>query len=125
MTDLIFEKQAYLDSVNKALQNDPNQLYFSDFGQKFNLYHQTNQDVDNYIQKLYSNSNELQETINKYSDKGEFQTKFADTFIKSAMEILNALDENYTPFANYLSNVQDYYDFSDDSKGKNVNFDKN
>ncbi len=124
LTDLIFEKQAYLDSVNKALQNDPNQLYFSDFGQKFNLYHQTNQDVDNYIQKLYSNSNELQETINKYSDKGEIQTKFADAFIKSAMEILNALDENYTPFANYLSNVQDYYDFSDDSKGKNVNFDK-
>lgn len=122
--DLILEKQTYLDSVNQALQNDPYQLYFSNFNQKFNLFHQTNQDVDNYIQKLYQNSDALQDLVNKYSDKGEIQTKSADTFLKLAMEILNQLNENYTPFANYLSNAQDYYDFSDNSQGKDINFDK-
>ena len=48
-TGLTSRKKVVLDSLNAALQSDPNQKYWSNITQNVNLYTQTNDDVDKYI----------------------------------------------------------------------------
>lgn len=113
--DVVMDKNLYLDSVNKALQNDPSQKYFNSFIQKFNLYNQTNQDVDRYLKNVYQTASELYEIVkSNKDDKGEIPTKTMDKFLEVSIEKLKIIKENYFPFANYLNNVDAHYDFTSD-----------
>jgi len=115
-TELAARKKVVLDSLNKALQADPNQSYFSSVAQNFNQYKQTNDEVDNYILTAFDNIDSLNTLISTSSSNGKVKGGSLDNFVTNANTFLKALDNAYRPFANYLENVNTYYDFSANRK---------
>lgn len=115
-TELANRKKIVLDSLNKALQTDPNQSYFSTLAQNFSQYKQTNDEVDNYILTAFDNVDSLNALFSADVSKGAVKNANLDHFITNANSFLKALDNAYRPFANYLENVNTYYDFSTNRK---------
>ena len=65
MAHLANSRKTAVDSINEALQKDPAKIYWGDFAQKFNLYRQTNDDVDNYLLDAYDNMDTLYSTFTR------------------------------------------------------------
>jgi len=105
-------KKTVLDSLNAALQTDPRQKYWSGLTQNVNLYTQTNDDVDNYIQATYRSADSLITLCEQMAPSGKVKGSELETFTTAANKILKDIDNNYRPFASYLENVGKYYDFS-------------
>lgn len=106
-------KKVVLDSLNKALQSDEQQKYWSRQAQQMNQYTQTNADVDRYILAAFDNVDTLKALMDRYVSKGKVKGSNVETFSNALNKTLKDLDRNYRPFANYLENVDKYYDFSD------------
>lgn len=111
-TELASRKKVVLDSLNKALQADSKQMYFSTLAQNFNQYKQTNDEVDNYILTAFDNIDSLNNLITLTSSNGKVKGSSLDFFVRNANTFLKAIDNAYRPFVNYLENVNTYYDFS-------------
>lgn len=106
-------KKVVLDSLNNALQNDPKQKYWSKQAQSIHQYVQTNADIDRYILSVFDNVDTLKAIMEHYVKNGKIKTSDLDVFTQVANKTLKDFDKNYRPFANYLENVDNYYDFSD------------
>ncbi|MCR4965608.1 MAG: TlpA family protein disulfide reductase [Bacteroidales bacterium] len=113
-TDLLTQRKHTLDSLNNALQHDDAQKYWAVTAQSVNLFTQTNNDVDNYIKSAYRNADTLNQLIKTYAPNGKVKGSDLDLFVENANKQLKKLEMNYTPFSNYLENVNKYYDFSKD-----------
>lgn len=113
MSNLTFRKMNLLDSINEALQNDPEKIYWSDFAQKINLFRQTNDDVDSYISNTYNNIDSLNAIFAKYMPAGKISNKNVKYCGDEVNKWLKKLEINYNPFASYLENVNRYYAFSE------------
>lgn len=101
-----------LDSINLALQNDPQKIYWTDFTQNFNQYRQTNDDVDEYVEKSYENLDSIVCVFDKYMHDGKVSGKNTKTCGDEINKWLKKLEINYAPFNSYLENVNKYYNFS-------------
>ena len=112
MSHLALSRKAAVDSINKELQNDPDKTYWSDFFQKFNLYTQTNQDVDNYLLTAYDNLDSIYTTFKTYLSGGKLKGNGALECADVANRMMKKTEIHYAPFANYQDNVDRYYDFS-------------
>lgn len=112
MSRMAMYRKTAVDSINKELQNDPEKIYWSDFFQKFNLYTQTNQDVDNYLLTAYDNMDSIYTTFKTYLSGGKLKGNGALECADVANRMLKKTEIHYTPFANYQDNVGRYYDFS-------------
>lgn len=112
MSHMAMYRKTAVDSINKELQNDPEKIYWSDFFQKFNLYTQTNQDVDNYLLTAYDNMDSIYTTFKTYLSGGKLKGNGALECADVANRMLKKTEIHYTPFANYQDNVGRYYDFS-------------
>ena len=117
MAHLAMYRKTAVDSINKKLQSDPDKTYWSDFYQKFNLYTQTNQDVDNYLLTAYDNIDSIYTTFKTYLVGGKLKGNGALECADMANRMLKKTEIHYAPFANYQDNVGRYYDFS----GQRVN----
>lgn len=113
MSNLTFKKMNLLDSINEALQNDPEKIYWSDFAQKINLFRQTNDDVDGYISNTYNNIDSLNAIFATYMPAGKISNKYVKYCGDEVNKWLKKLEINYNPFASYLENVNRYYTFSE------------
>lgn len=111
-TNYTFRRKTVLDSLNNALQSDPRQTYWSRVAQNINLFKQTNDDVDRYILSAYDNVDSLSALCKKLAPNAKIKGGDLDVFVTTANKCLKDLDNNYRPFANYLENVDKYYDFS-------------
>ena len=111
-TNYTARKKVVIDSLNEALQADPRQKYWSGLMQNVNLYTQTNDDVDNYISETFKSAEALAELCRQTAPSGKVKSSEMETFTASASRVLKDIDNNYRPFANYLENVGNYYDFS-------------
>lgn len=112
MAHLANSRKTAVDSINEALQKDPAKIYWGDFAQKFNLYRQTNDDVDNYLLDAYDNMDTLYSTFTRSMSGGKIKNSEMFECADAANRMLKKLEINYTPFANYLENVDKYYAFS-------------
>jgi len=112
MSHLALSRKAAVDSINKELQNDPDKTYWSNFFQKFNLYTQTNQDVDNYLLTAYDNLDSIYTTFKTYLSGGKLKGNGALECADVANRMMKKTEIHYAPFANYQDNVDRYYDFS-------------
>ena len=121
-TSFTSRKKTVLDSLNNALQADPRQKYWSNLTQNFNMYSQTNNDVDNYILSSYHSADSLLKLCRAMAPSNKVKGSEMDLFISSANKLLKNLDNNYRPFANYLENVGNYYDFSFGRQPDNADF---
>ena len=128
MAHLANSRKTAVDSINEALQKDPAKIYWGDFAQKFNLYRQTNDDVDNYLLDAYDNMDTLYSTFTRSMSGGKIKNSEMFECADAANRMLKKLEINYTPFANYLENVDKYYAFSakrmDGEKAFYVSFDQ-
>lgn len=111
MSTLALSRKSALDSINNALQDDKDKVYWGDFTQKFNQYRQTNEEVDGYLLNAYDNVDSLYAALSQCYSNGKLKGNIVQC-AEAANKYLKQLNINYTPFANYLENVSRYYDFS-------------
>lgn len=112
MADLLARNKKVMDSINVALQQDKEQLYYNQFFQDLHLFHQTNNDVDQHITHLYRIYDTLQTFVSSKSKKEHLKSKNIDYFISQVITCTKQMENDYTPLANYLVNAPKYYDFS-------------
>ena len=112
MTTLAMSRKTSVDSINKKLQEDPDKIYWGDFAQKFNLYRQTNDDVDDYLLLSYDDLDSVYQALKANVSGGKVKGNAALECADVANRMLKKLEINYAPFANYQENVDRYYDFS-------------
>lgn len=112
MSTLALQRKSAIDSINKVLQEDKEKIYWSDFAQKINLYRQTNQDVDEYLILAFQNMDTLYNALSQCYSNGKLKGDIVGC-ADVANRMLKKVEINYSPFANYLENVDHYYTFSD------------
>ncbi|MCQ2285075.1 MAG: DUF4369 domain-containing protein, partial [Bacteroidales bacterium] len=112
-TSFTLLKKVVLDSLNEALQNDPQQKYWGRQAQTINQYTQTNADIDRYLLSAFDNMDTLKALMEKYVSNGKIKGSNLDYFVAAANKTLKDFDRNYRPFANYLENVDSYYNFTE------------
>lgn len=121
-TNYTARRKTVLDSLNNALQADSRQVYWSKVAQNINLFKQTNDDVDRYILSAYDNVDSLSILCKKLAPNAKIKGGDLDVFVTSANKFLKDFDNNYRPFANYLENVDKYYDFTTGRLPGNTDF---
>lgn len=112
MAYLALHRKEAVDSINEELQKDKDKLYWADFAQKFNLYRQTNDDVDNYLLDGFGDVDSIYSIFSSSIVNGKVKGAAVEDCADMANRKLKKLEINYTPFANYQENVDRYYDFS-------------
>ena len=112
MSTLAMSRKTSVDSINKKLQEDPEKIYWGEFLQKFNLYRQTNDDVDEYLLLSYDDLDSVYQALKGSVSGGKVKGNAAMECADVANRMLKKLEINYAPFANYQDNVDRYYDFS-------------
>ena len=122
MSYLALHRKAALDSINQELQNDKAKQYWSDFAQKFNLYRQTNDDVDGYLLAAYDNLDTLYQVLSQSYVNGKVKGNAVLECADVANRMMKKADINYTPFANYQENVARYYTFPEERMSDAQNF---
>lgn len=112
MAYLALHKKSVLDSINDALQDDKDKVYWGDFAQKFNLYRQTNDDVDNYILNSFDTMDTLYNILYRSVSNGKVKGNAVADCADAANRMMKKFGVHYNPFENYQENVSRYYDFS-------------
>lgn len=112
MAYLALHRKVAVDSINEELQKDKDKIYWSDFAQKFNMYRQTNDDVDNYLLDGFGDVDSIYTIFSSSIVNGKVKGAAVEDCADMANRKLKKLEINYTPFANYQENVERYYDFS-------------
>lgn len=121
MAYLAMHRKEVVDSINAELDKDKDKIYWTDFAQKFNMYRQTNDDVDGYLLSAFGILDSLYKTLSQSVVSGKVKGAAVEDCADLSNRMLKKLEIHYTPFANYQENVDRYYDFS----GKRVaGFDK-
>ena len=112
MAYLAMHRKEVVDSINAELDKDKDKIYWTDFAQKFNLYRQTNDDVDGYLLSAFDIVDSLYKTLSQSVVNGKVKSSAVEECADLANRMLKKLEIHYTPFANYQENVDRYYDFS-------------
>ena len=112
MAYLAMHRKEVVDSINAELDKDKDKIYWTDFAQKFNLYRQTNDDVDGYLLSSFDIVDSLYYTLLRSVVNGKVKGSAVEDCADLANRMLKKLEIHYTPFANYQENVDRYYDFS-------------
>ena len=123
-SNLSARKKIVLDSLNNALQSDPDQKYWSQIAQNVNQYVQTNQDVDGYLLSVFNDIDSLNFLFVIYAPAGKVKGD-ADVVATAFNKILKSLDNNYRPFNSYLENVDHYYNFTNGRKSNHSDYYQN
>lgn len=112
MAYLAMHRKEVVDSINAELDKDKDKIYWTDFAQKFNLYRQTNDDVDGYLLSAFNIVDSLYKTLSQSVVNGKVKGSAVGDCADLSNRMLKKLEIHYTPFANYQENVDRYYDFS-------------
>ena len=70
MAYLAMHRKEAVDSINQELAKDKDKIYWTDFMQKFNLYRQTNDDVDGYLLTAFDIVDSLYKTLSQSRCRG-------------------------------------------------------
>lgn len=116
LTDLLFSRQDYLDSLNREVQSNPTQLYFSDFLQKFRPYSQSAQAADEDVISALEKNDSLVKLMGQCGNNGVINKKSADYFLSESVKNLKLMKNYYATFTNHLNVVAPNYDFSNIQK---------
>ena len=112
LTDLLFSRQDYLDSLNHEVQNNPVQIYFSDFLSKFRPYCQSAQEADADVISALEKNDSLVKLLEQCGNNGVISKKSADLFMSEAVKNMKLMKNYYATFTNHTSVVAPNYDFS-------------
>lgn len=125
LTDLLYSRQEYLDSLNREVQSNPTQLHFSDFLSKFRPYSQSAQEADEDVVAALEKNDSLVKLMGQCGNNGVINKKSADYFLSESIKNLKLMKNYYATFTNHLNVVAPNYDFSNLRKIAGYeNFDK-
>ena len=122
VTDLLSESQQLLDSVNRALQTDPNQLYFHGFSQNFSRFYQTNVDVFKHVDEAVVQIDSLKHVCDKYAPNGKVAAKTLNDFSYYANKFLRAVTEDFSASEMFNQGAYAMYDFKSSRVASNPDF---
>ena len=111
MSYLTLHRKAAVDSINQELQKDKDKQYWADFSQKFNMYRQSNDDVDNYLLSAFDDLDTLYRSYSRELSNGKIKGNAVFECADAANRMMKKTVVDYTPFENYLENVGRYYAF--------------
>ena len=112
LTDLLFSRQEYLDSLNHEVQSNPTQLYFSEFLMKFRPYSQSAQEADEDVVSALEKNDTLVKLMGQCGSNGIINKKSADYFLSESIKNLKLMKNYYATFTNHIDVVAPNYDFS-------------
>lgn len=112
--DNVYNTQHTMDSLNQAWQDEPNREFYEKFMQRFSLYHQTNQDIAEYLVSAFIKTDSLKTYVQSKAQGNTVAKKEADAFLTTAIKKLKEIQSDYLPFENYQENVAQHYDFTSD-----------
>ena len=112
LTDLLFSRQEYLDSLNREVQSNPTQLYFSDFLSKFRPYSQSAQDADADVISALEKNDSLVKLMGQCGSNGVINKKSMDYFLPEAIKNMKLMKNYYATFTNHIDIIAPTYDFS-------------
>ena len=92
LTDLLYSRQDYLDSLNREVQSNPTQLYFSDFLQKFRPFIQSAQEADEDVIEAFAKNDTLIKLMGQCGSNGVINKKSADYFLSESMKNLKLMN---------------------------------
>ena len=113
MSYLTFHRKAAVDSINLELQNDKDKQYWTDFAQKFNMYRQSNDDIDNYLLSAFDDLDTLYRAYSRELANGKLKSNAVFECADAANRMMKKTEVDYTPFVNYSENISHYYSFSE------------
>ena len=112
ITDLLFSRQEFLDSLNREVQSNPTQLYFSDFLQKFRPFSQSAQSADEDVISALEKNDTLVKLMGMCGQNGVINKKSADYFLSESVKNLKLMKNYYATFTNHIDVLAPNYDFS-------------
>ena len=122
VTDLLTASQKLLDSVNHALQTDPNQLYFHGFSQNFSRYYQTNVDVLKRVDEAAQQIDSLKRVCDQYAPNGKVAPKTLNDFSYYANKFMRAVTEDFSATDMFNQGAYAMYDFKNGRVSSNSDF---
>ena len=112
LTDLLYSRQDFLDSLNREVQHNAVQLHFSDFLTKFRPYSQSAQEADADVISALEKNDTLVKLMEQCGNNGVISKKSMDLFFTEAVKNMKLLKNYYATFNNHLETVVPNYDFS-------------
>ena len=112
LTDLLYSRQDYLDSLNREVQSNQTQLYFSDFLTRFRPYSQSAQEADADVIAALEKNDTLVKLLEQCGNNGVISKKSMDLFFTESVKNMKLLKNYYATFNNHLETVAPNYDFS-------------
>ena len=122
VTELLTGSQMLLDSVNHALQTDPNQLYFHGFSQNFSRFYQTNVDVYKRVGEAVQQIDSLKRACDQYAPNGKVAPKTLNDFSYYANKFMRAITEDFSASEMFTQGAYTLYDFKSDRPASNPDF---
>lgn len=102
MSDLLLRRKDCLDSVNRELQNDPNQLYLIDFVTHFTKFQQSFANVQPDLISALQKCDSIQSIMARDTKSGKVVKKSITPFLNDAIANLKLMKNYYASYKNYL-----------------------
>ena len=112
ITDLLYSRQEFLDSLNREIQNNPTQRYFSVFVSEFRPFCQSAQAADEDVVSALEKNDTLVKLMEQCGSNGTISKKSADYFLSEAVKNMKLMKNYYASFSNHIEVVAPNYDFS-------------
>lgn len=112
MIDLLLSQKSLVDNLNAQLQGDEMQLFFNEFYTQYQMYSQTNDEVDKAMFALWNAMDSLKLITNQSFKKSKPISGTIDFYLAEANRLLKSVENNYVVLENYKANVGDHYDMS-------------
>ena len=110
------------DSINYALQNDKDVLFYNELQSQFKPYLDANTEADAYCIQVAKMTDSLQSYVNAKTIKDKVDPKEIDAFVYTSSNLLKDITTNYTKYSNYLQSISLFYDFKTNRNKKFESF---
>ncbi len=122
VTNMLFDSQRLLDSVNHALQTDKNQMYFHSFSQNFSRYYQTNVDMNRHVVEAAQQIDSLKQLCDRYAPHGKVASKTLNDYSYYANKFLRSIEEEFSAVESFTQGAYALYDFKSQRVASNKDF---
>lgn len=109
LTDKFRSRQAMVDSLNRLLQSSPEQLYFTNFLNRFQPFNNYNTTVGADMLSAFERNDSLVALTALYAPRGNVDKKQASVYMNSAVREMKVLKNYYASYRNHIDNVVPTY----------------
>lgn len=112
-SDLWAKNKQILDSINAALQENKEQMFYNNFYKLFAPFQKSNKEMDINLVNAMKSSDTLEQFVTLYTSKGKVIGSKVDSLLLVSVPLLKSVSDEYVLFDNYISNVKQNYDLTE------------